>query len=160
MKGRLVFIIFIVLLASSCVSAKAGIVYDESIPLERTAWLLTGNAGTIIGYNGAQVNWTVKRDAIQIPAGDTLLEFNIDSESAYMHFTGKNILFRYTFEPQKQYILVAGYDPYPAAGQTAEMGFKIYVYEFGKVISVISAKDYLGFAPFLNVDEQQRRVLN
>jgi hypothetical protein len=144
---RLLFLATIViLLAVSCVTtSELNQIYDDSIPLEYSSRICTFNAGEIIGYNGAPVNWKQvqsKKKMIQIPAGKTLLEWNISSQNGPIYYHGKNILFQYDFKPMKQYHFLA---------QTPNgiPGFHIYESNFGEVFSW---DNHIGHVPFLNTD--------
>jgi len=86
----------LVLLCSCSGTPKVGIVYDESVPAEKSALLLTSQ--DIIAYNGIPVNWKMTfKGGILIPAGDTLLEWNINATVGNTIVKGNNMLFRYTF---------------------------------------------------------------
>ena len=105
MKPMFVVILAVILLPS-CASS-ANVIYDESIPLEKTSLLHTWNQGYIVGYNGVEVNWRTRgKKLIQIPAGDTLLEWDLNTYASGSIVSGKGILFRYNFQPQKQYVFV------------------------------------------------------
>ena len=98
---------FILLFISCMTMTSAKFVYDESIPIEQSSWINPMDVGTITGYNGIPVRWSSNSDYkgfFQIPAGDTLLELDINANYGSVAFKGKNILFRYTFEAGKQYL--------------------------------------------------------
>jgi hypothetical protein len=75
---------------------------------------------------------------IQIPAGDTLLEWKYNS---YIY-----VWFRYNFQPQKQYFFFLDQEE-------GKYGYRLYTYDFGeKVPGDPYRKDHLlGFVPFLKV---------
>ena len=153
MKVMLFFSSVFLFVLFSCLSTSSVIAeYDESIPLEKTARLCTTRQGVIVGYNGIGVNWETKgNEMIQIPAGDTLLEWNLNAHSSGYYFQGDGILFRYNFQPQKQYLFLV-------AQKEKVWGFNIWSYDFNeKTPSRIttSAIDHLiDFAPFLNVSSK------
>jgi hypothetical protein len=160
------FLFFIAALLASCaMSPKAGIVYDESIAVDETAWVYPANIGTIIGYNGIEVEWKINPysyNFIQIPAGDTLLEWNIDAYQGSMIYKINNVLFRYNFPPGKQYYFTIGRDPQANESDTGSLGLKVHLYNIGEKSSTSFSdidKHYYGFAPFLNVDAGRRTVL-
>jgi len=151
------------LLSASCViTPKASIIYDQSIDVEKTAWICPGNIGAITGYNGIQVNWKINPfniSFVQIPAGSTLLEWDIDTSQGNTIYRANNILFRYNFLPGKQYIFLIGHDP---GDENSNLGLKVYIYNIGERLSATYSemdKHYDGFAPFLNVDTRRRTVL-
>ena len=146
-----IFVLIFTLFAGCAATPRVNHVVDDSIPLERSAWINPYNAGTIIGYNGIPVNWRptggVSANFIQIPAGDTLLEWNINSYYSGVNYTGNNILFRFNFRPQQQYVFL----PVRLDGKS---GFRVYAWDIGEKIpsGVYKADHYVGFFPFLNVD--------
>ena len=142
----LCFIIF-----SSCAHLeKATQTFDESVPMENSSWICPRGGGEIIGYNGIPVSWKIPFfgavPVIQIPAGDTLLEWNIDNG----YYKGKNILFRFNFQPQKQYYFDAGKE---------DEAYGLYVFEWDcneKLPWLKGGWDkrgLLGFFPFLNTNQ-------
>jgi hypothetical protein len=151
------------LLTASCViTPKASIIYDQSIDVEKTAWICPGNIGVITGYNGIQVNWKISPfnfSFVQIPAGSTLLEWDIDTSQGNTIYRANNILFRYNFLPGKQYMFLIGYDP---DDENSNLGLKVYMYNIGETVKGTYSemdKHYSGFAPFLNVDTKRRTIL-
>jgi hypothetical protein len=127
MKSKLFIIGVVVLLISSCATeTRATIVYDELIALEETAWISTYNMGTIVKYNGEEVNWPAskKDELIQIPAGDTLLEWDIHSTIDNKYWSGKAVI-RYNFQPQKQYYFFPGNYHFKTA-------IYLIIYDYGK----------------------------
>ena len=157
MKNKLYFVIFIIILLSACVSsANVSKIFDESLPIEKTSRLSTRHIGNVVGYNGIKVDWeTNGYDMIQIPAGDTLLEWNLNVRTANVRFVGNGIKFRYNFQPQKQYLFLVSV-------KNKEWGFNIWGYDYNeKIPSLItdSAKNnFIEFIPFLNFDN--RLILN
>ena len=141
-RNCLLFLI-IITLVSSC-STDNPIVYNKSVPLEMTARLSTRGVGTIIGYNGEEVKWGsyYHLDFVQIPAGNTWLEWKLKDEITYTSFIGRKVLFNYNFQEQKQYIFSVG-------EKNGEYGLNVYEYDFGeKIIFNIFSKHYAGFVPF------------
>jgi hypothetical protein len=166
MKKQFFLFCISALLSSSCViTPKARIVYDDSIAVEKTAWICPENIGTIIGYNGIEVDWKFNPYSfsfVQIPAGDTLLEWDIHASQGNTVFRGSNILFRYSFLSGKQYFFTMGRDPKAREDETGSVGLKVYMYDIGERINGSNRemeKHYYGFAPFLNVDAKRRTIL-
>jgi hypothetical protein len=145
MKRSFLWVILPLLILSCTTSA--GLIYDESIPLEKSTWIGTQNLGTVTGYNGITVNWKQETGAkmIQIPAGETLLEVDVNSAIGNTRYTGKGFLFRYNFQPGKQYLFMAGRDK-----ESDDLGFHIYAWDIGERIGTYSEKNYDAFSPFLN----------
>jgi len=167
-KKAVVFLLCInILLLVSCITnPKARIIFDDSIPLEKTAWICPGNVGAITGYNEIEVNWKPSAYSynyfIQIPAGNTLLEWDINSNLGNTIYRASNILFRFNFLPGKQYYLVFGRDPEAKEAGTGALGIKVYMYNIGESINGSSSemdKHFYGFAPFLNIDSTRRRTV-
>jgi len=160
MKHLLFFICISTLLMTSC-ATKAEIIFDDSIAVEKTAWICPGNVGTIISYNEIEVNWKGSK-FIQIPAGNTLLEWNIYSSIGNTTYRAENILSRYNFLPGKQYYFIFGRDPEAKEEGTGVLGIKVYVYDIGETINRNTSemkKHFDGFAPFLNLNARRRTVL-
>ena len=149
-KKELVLFGLCFFILSSCSSiSKVTQTFDESVPIEKSSWISPLLAGDIIGYNGIPVSWKNKAfslQIIQIPAGDTLLEWNIEGGG----YIGKNILFRFDFLPQKQYF-------FRPRQEDGVYGFNVYVYEFDEKIPNVgepqNMKHLLGFFPFLNTNQ-------
>ena len=135
-----------VFLFSCAVSSKITFVFDESIPVERSSFISAGNAGEIIGFNGIPVNWRhrgLRPDMIQIPAGNTVLEWNVYSQVGYTIYSASNAFFRYNFQPQKQYFFIAG-------RQDFRLGFYVYVLDYGEKVptDIYTTKYFVAFVPF------------
>ena len=151
LKKFVIIFLVIAILFSCSVTPKVKQIYDESLLLEQTSRISAGNAGTIISYNGITVNWKNKNlilpDMIQIQAGDTLLEWNIESRWYDTVYTGKNILFRYNFQPMKQYLFIVGKNE-------DKWGFNIFAYDFDEKIpsNMYNEEHFVGFVSFLNTD--------
>ena len=150
MKIRYLFLCLVVLLFASCSSGpEVKTIYDESIPPENISWISTTFQGTIVEYNNISVNWEKGglNDMIQIPAGDSLLKWNIDARNLYRRWTGTGILFQYTFSPQKQYIFLLN-------NKDKKDGFDVWCYNIGEKMKTNPKRSdknhYLGFTPFLN----------
>ena len=137
---------------------KVGFNYDESIPVEKSAMVFQ-NVGDIIVYNGINVNWKQYKmtRGVQIPAGDTLLEWNIQSND----ILGKNILFRYNFQPNKQYtfwVCFRNEDHEDENFSYKIYGLQVFAYDFGHKITYSdfgNEKYLVGFVPFLNVEKEK-----
>jgi hypothetical protein len=128
---------------------KQGIVYDESIPLEQSTWIGNQNLGMVTGYNGITVEWKQEMGArmIQIPAGETLLEVNLNSTVGNTRYTGKGLVFQYNFKAGKQYLFMAGNDK-----ESGDFGLRVYVWEIGEKIGTYKTENLEGFTPFLNAE--------
>ncbi|MCL2067326.1 MAG: hypothetical protein FWG99_07665 [Treponema sp.] len=139
------FVCFVFSLLSCTTSAK--IVYDDTVPLESTSWLSLYNVGTVIAYNGMGVNWKLgATKMLQIPAGDTILEVDLNSMRRGTTYGDNIMLFAYVFEPQKQYF-------FELNRSMSTRGLNIYKYDFGEKIPVSYKKHkehYFEFVPFLN----------
>jgi len=148
MKKRYLLFGLLAMLILSCASVrKAGTVYDESLPPEKSTLISTMYVGDIIGYNGISVNW--KKDVksmIQIPSGTAMLEWNVNA----IGFTGKNLIMQFDFQPQKQYF-------FWVTEKNRAFGLEVYAYDFDeKTPYAPGAYDdkenhSVGFAPFLNI---------
>jgi hypothetical protein len=143
MKRQLLWAIILPLLVLSCTTS-LGFVYDEAVPFEKSAWLSNASLGTITGYNGITVNWKQEMGAkmIQIPAGETLLEVDLNS----LGTTGKGLLFQFDFQAGKQYCFIAGRDK-----ETDDAGLRVYAWNMGEKLTTYSDKNLVAFVPFLNV---------
>ena len=140
------FLIFFIL---SC-STRIGHVYDETVPIEKSAWLLLDAVGNVIRYNTVSVNWVPGINKLfQIPAGDTELEWVIKRVTGripvgYITSTG-NAISRYVFMPgKKYYFLLQIKDGVP--------GLDIYAWNYEEKISYTQGaleKHYIGFEPFV-----------
>jgi len=145
-------------LVSSCVvTTKAKIVYDDAIPVEQAAWINLYYVGTAVGYNGISVQWqTGPSDGIQIPAGDTTLEINVNGSDGYKLYKGDGMIFKYNFQPQKQYRLMV-------AQENDAYGLSVYTYNMDEKITFTDTdrkNHYTGFVPFLNSSKNNKTVLN
>ena len=157
-KQMLVWGIAALVLSSCAYTPKATITYDDAIPPEKSAWISLTQVGTVTGYNGISVNWSSKltgvQGMVQIPSGNTLLELNIDAQGAYVHYTGKGILFRYNFQPQKQYTFwVRELD--------GQFGMSVYAYDLGEKITMKNWNNevsFVEFVPFMNTNT--KTILN
>jgi hypothetical protein len=161
MKNLLFLICITMLSLSSCLTPKANIIFDQSVEAEKSAWICPGNVGTITAYNEIEVNWKGLK-FIQIPAGNTLLEWEIHSNIGNTIYSAENILFRYNFLPGKQYFLVFGRDPGEKEPGAGMLGIKLYVYDMGETIAGSDSameKHFDGFAPFLNISTGRRRTV-
>jgi hypothetical protein len=149
MKKQFLLIAILPILILSCATPKPQFIYDESIPVDESSSLSLNNLGTITGYNGITVEWkpnTWKGTFVQIPAGDTLLEIDLKSGSlnGNVIYSG-NVLFRYNFQPGRQYWFFGGQDR-----ESSENGLRVYAWNIGETPGVISEKYFEAFVPFLN----------
>jgi len=155
MKKFLSLIVISFFLILSC-STSVGIVFDDSIPIEKSAEICT-YAGTITGYNGIAVNWKpALSNAVQIPSGDTLFEFNISAQYGAIIYKGSGVLFRYNFLPNKKYVLYF-------TVKDEVYGLNVYMFEIGEKIPASwkkIEKNLTAFVPFLNTNGEQKTVLD
>jgi hypothetical protein len=150
MKKQLLLFCAVAVFFVSCMAAPSvKTIFDESVPLENTAWLSTTFQGTIVEYNGIPVKWEKSslNNMIQIPAGDTLLKWDINAGNLYVQWIGKGILFQYSFQPRKQYIFLLD-------KKDGKDGFDIWRYDIGEKMSrnpkTSDKQHYVEFVPFLN----------
>lgn len=166
MKKLLIVICIASLLFSSCLTTN---IFDDSISEEKTARINIERIGNVTEYNAIPVSWNrqFKTVLYQIPAGDTLLQFDVDAQLSVYYgangSTSRNILringalFKYNFQPQKVYVLYAGV-------KNGVSGINVYAWNYGEKMSGTPAQietHFLAFVPFLNVSQGgQRKVLN
>jgi hypothetical protein len=148
-KGKQFFLILIIVFfAASCgTTGDVETVFDDSIPVEKTAGIITW-IGSVTAYNGIPVDWkrTFSRRAVQIPAGEATLEWDIDSYQGFIRYTGKGMLMKYNFKPQKKYL-------FQVEKKENVTGLAIYEYDKDeKVKYSYSDMDThkVDFVPFLN----------
>jgi len=152
----------LVLLFLSCGTTETGIVFDASVPIEQTAQIWIYNTGTITAYNGTPVNWNPKAtETIQIPAGDTLFLWDIKVYSGISNYVGKDMAFRYNFQPRKKYLLI--FDKrYDSAVGREIAGIKIHTYEVGEKYKVLP-KDvddhFTTFVPLTNSNQDSPKTV-
>jgi hypothetical protein len=148
MKRLFLCVPVLAMLFFSC-STSAGVVYDESVPLEESSWINIGNLGTVTGYNGIAVNWKLRGyKMVQIPAGSTLLEVDVYSQLGNTIYQGKGLIFAYNFQPGKQYFISVGREEV-----SKELGLRIYAYDFGEKLSASQSAfeaHFESYVPFLN----------
>ncbi len=156
MKNAFFIISITAFLLMSC-ALTPEVIFDDKVPIEQTAWIAPV-AGNITNYNTIPVNWKKKNDSatrtdnmIQIPAGNTLLEWELNSigmDGTY--YTGKGLWTSFNFQPQKVYLFFV-------AHENNRPGLDVYEYDFGKKIKT-TYKDIepykIGFAPFINVSAE------
>lgn len=128
------------------------VVFDDSIPQEQTAWITTFDIGSIISYNGIPVNWkesftvlSLSAKFIQIPAGDALLEWNIDSREGPVAYRRNNVVVKVTLEPQKKYFFRVGADE-------TRHGLWVYALNQDETFTLSNKQlknSYVGFSPFI-----------
>ena len=146
MRKQLFLFALTALLVLSCTTS-SGTVFDDSVPIEETAWISPGPIGIITGYNGIPVKW--KADGtklIQIPAGETTLEWDVNTTDGYTNYKGKNMVMSYNFRPQKQYV-------FSLTIIDEKYGLNVQVYDFGEKVSGTKSdleKHFEAFTPFLN----------
>ena len=86
---------------------------------------------------------------IQIPAGDTLLEWNIKAETFAGSYRGNGLLYRYSFEPEKQYFFYL-------AEVNGAYGLTVYAYDYDVTITArqhLHRDYYVEFVPFVNIQK-------
>jgi len=152
-----IYVLIIGFLLSCAASPSVKQVFDESLPLEETTCISTYRAGDVIGYNGIPVKWEKKAmsiNVIRIPAGETLLEWNVNSDVGSTIYRGDNMILKYNFSPRKYYYFVAG--RVDGVG-----GFYIYRYDDEKIRAQHDKEKLVGFVPFLNArSANEKTVLN
>jgi len=148
MKKLLIMAGMSALFLFSCVtSSGTGIVFDDSVAIEQSSQIVT-YSGTITGYNGISVKWKpTMSEVVQIPAGETLFEFEIRSSLGNTIYSGSGWLLRYNYQPNKKYFLwffVSG----------GLWGMNIYTFEIGEKIPNSTMKGLephlTAFVPFIN----------
>ena len=143
-------IILPVFIIMSCTVLKAGVVYDATIPEEKSARLYTGNVGTVTGFNGTRVRWvSAMGKYTQIPTGDTTLEYDLHLMIGTKNTVGKGVLFQYDYLPEKQYIFLG-------ARVKGVPGLNVYSYHYRERIPFILnekklEKNFIAFVPFLKI---------
>jgi len=155
MKKFFILACISVLLFFSCVvTSKIGIVFDDSVPLEKSSEIVT-YSGIIKGYNGISVDWKpAMSNSLQIPAGDTIFEFEVSSSLGNTIYRGSGWFFRYNFLPNKKYFLWFNV-------KDELWGMNVYTFEIGEKIPVGMEPYLTAFVPFLNATkEKQRTVLD
>jgi len=150
--GFFVFL-FTVLLGSCSSTPKVGTVFNESVPELNSALITTYNTGVITSYNGIAVNWESSGagDMIQIPAGETVLEWNINSTRGAVIYKGNGMIFKYNFQPHKQYV-------FTVTRKEGKSGFNVYLYDFGEEIKWSNddlESRLVAFVPFENAGEKK-----
>jgi len=146
-----------VLLFFSCTTAtKSGVVFDDSVPIEKSSQIVT-YSGTITGYNGISVTWKpTMTNAVQIPAGDTIFEMDIASTIGNTIYKGNGALFKYNYLPNKQYLLWFNI-------KDELWGMNVYTFEIGEKIpfaTVSGMEPYLtAFVPFLNASKEKQKTV-
>jgi hypothetical protein len=158
MKKLLILAGISVLLLLSC-SVLKGIIFDNSIPKEQSTEIINW-IGTITGYNGITVEWNkTNLTPVQIPAGDTLLEFDLNARKFNILYFGKGWLFRYNFQPQKVYVL----DFSPRQENNKDiLGVNIYTFNVGEKIPLSLDKmkaNFTAFVPFLNNPKGDQKTI-
>jgi len=148
-----------VLMISSCASSMNNFVFDDSIPTEQLVELQFLDVGTTVGYNGINVDWRSSDwyvYTVKIPAGDTLLEINVETKSRNTNYFQRGSLFRYNFRPNMKYSLRFGTDE----GIT---GLNVFTFEGGENMpaKLYDKTDphFAAFVPFLNAQGSQKTVL-
>jgi hypothetical protein len=153
MKKLVLCVFVLAILLSSCASApkRADVVYDASVPLEESFWIISAALGKVIAYNEIAIDWKTYQ-TIQIPAGNTLLEIDVNAARGNTIYKGKGILFQYDFQPGKLYQLWLG-------EKENVIGVDVCAWDFGEKIE--NHSEHLeGFVPFLNVGNNTPTVLN
>ena len=148
--------ILVLLMASCAITPKLVGIFNEDIPESESAWITPAGTGKVISYNGIPVDWNWKGLSFtmyQIPAGNTILEWDIDSRD----IIGKGIIFQYNFLPGKQYHF------YPS-WKDGNYGFWVFEDDFRTKIppnvmftsGAVDTKKSIGFFPFLNTNNRRR----
>jgi hypothetical protein len=140
---------FFVLIIFSCTTS-TGYVFDETVPVEKSTWLLLDAVGNVSRYNDIPVNWVPSINKLfQIPAGETELEWIIQRVTGTTVVGWKTqmetAVTRYNFLAGKQY-----YFKLQRIGDT--FGLDIYVWNHDEKISYTQKaleQHFIGFEPFL-----------
>ena len=108
----LFFVLVMLCLLLSCGSTSN--VFDESIPLERSAILNIAPTIEIKSYNGIPVKLKVSGigyTGYTIPAGITTFEYDVDTGRTFgnFRFFGNNFSLEFNFEGGKGYYIVFGF---------------------------------------------------
>ena len=154
MKKLFVLISLSAFLILSCVIlGSPKIIFDDSVPVEESSWFWMDNVGKITGYNGINVNWQLfGANLLQIPAGNTVLEWEINALSGNTRYRGKNMIFAYNFQPGTKYYI-------SFKANDGVYGLNLYAYEFEEPLRDI-ADHFVEFVPFLNNQGNQKTVLD
>jgi len=149
--------ISILLLFSCSTTVGKGMVFDDSVPVEKSSQIMT-YAGTITGYNGITVKWKpTMKNMLQIPSGKTVLEFEIDFTPGYIRYRGSGWLFLYDFQPNKKYFLYF-------VEKDDLWGFNVYTYNIGEELPMGAMKslepNFTAFVPFANNKPKEKIVLD
>lgn len=123
-----------------CSCQSVPVVWDDSLPDEKTAVVLFVNV-TITSYNGIGVT---KFNHARIPAGETTMGGDFAVYHAGMSFRLKDMEFTFLFEQGKEYIV---------QGSSQEMLWGVSVYEASKY-SEATAETRVAFIPFKNQPSQ------
>jgi len=138
----------------ACVGAPS-VVFDESVPAEESIHIYIDRGLEITAYNGIPVptRMNILSPAgiesdwhnILLPAGET--EFILDMGISYGNtiYTGKNITFRYTFEPSGDYLYYLRFTPRGGADHD-ERG--IIIYKQLPKETAFKAENEVAFIPF------------
>ena len=147
MKKQFALITIVVFLLASCVSNTVRTVYDDSVPAEESA-LINTYVGKITSYNGVPVDWKSSVSGfIRIPAGETVLVWDIDATNAFTTYRGKNMIFAYYFKPQKKYFFWFSWDD----DDENIYGLRVNEYEPEETVRQGNLNDhFVEFVPFLN----------
>jgi hypothetical protein len=136
-----------VLLLGSCVTTSEKAVFDESVLIEDSAWIME-RVGKIVNYNGIPVDWTLGTTGMaRIPAGDTILEWNINYSTGLATFRGDGLIMRYNFLPSFCYTFMV-------SEKNNQYGLNVYAFEFDEKLPITwnaYEEHFVGFAPFLNM---------
>jgi hypothetical protein len=148
LKKFLILASISILLFFSC-SVNVGLVFDDFVPVEQSTEIWFYRVGTVTGYNGISVKWEPGMlKSVQIPAGDTLLEFSVFGVHGNTNYVGEGVLFRYNFQPQKMYCLI--FTPHDREGANI-YGVNVYTYNIGEKMNGKNlGAHFTAFVPFLN----------
>lgn len=158
-KGILILVLAGLLFSSCSTSSLKKYVFDDSAPIEQSTEIQIWNVGKTTGYNGIPVSWEASGIyvvyIITIPAGDTLLEFDVKSYGGVTSIS-KGMLFRYNFLPTNKYSI-------RFAREEGIIGLRVFTFEKTEELTIKdldkSDPHFTAFVPFINAQGVQRTVL-
>ena len=148
MKRIFVLIGISAFLVLSCATS-VGIVFDDSLPVERSSQIYITNIGSVSAYNGIAVDWKkLGLKTVQIPAGETeLLWGEISTLHGGTTYKGKDMLWGCSLKPNKKYYFSLAFkDNVP--------GLNVHEYEAEEKMSGTKsdlAVHFIDYRHFLNV---------
>ncbi|MDR1373396.1 MAG: hypothetical protein LBJ24_00325 [Treponema sp.] len=106
------FLALVVVFLATCVTTHEPIVWDKTIPKEKTTtiyWVFYGGDVKPVVYNGVPVDWNIRSgyNVLKLPYGNITFELKGTTRGAsyIYHYNGAG--FSYTFEEGKEYTVYA-----------------------------------------------------